>query len=69
MLDGEQWLPTLIENISMDRKNLKPFFRSFPVWVLRILLILGIPIHLTIGMLCGLREGLDDWLSEWRMLK
>lgn len=44
---------------------LKPAFQNIPFWVLVLMVIvIGFPIHIIIGIFAGLCEGIQCWKNE-----
>jgi hypothetical protein len=51
-----------------DRSNIKSIWRSCPIWTLRILSIVLIPVYLGMGIWYGIKEGVNSWYLEWKEL-
>lgn len=47
------------------KENLKPAFKHVPFWVLAIVIVMiGLPLHIFLGILSGVYGGLKNWKSE-----
>jgi hypothetical protein len=51
-----------------SRDHLRPWARPLPLWVLKYLMVLALPLYIIVGATSGIREYLTDWVSEWKML-